>query len=184
MCWTGCTVVYVIRLNFSISSSVSYTEYIYIRPGNHTQHSSGHKNINQWCLTWTKWSTGSATYFYAKLHLLAKGFSVLYYFLTKRGVLPPMPYLNFSYVTKSDIRDSQNREEIIHNPLNHSVSQIKKSICVPSKNPVYVLISTLCFIYQGNNSERADAWGNKEHNHSPCLLHAPNVGLPKSHQIR
>ena len=96
-----------------------------------------------------------------------------------------MLYLNFSYVTKSDIRDSRNREGIILNPLNYSISEIKLSICVPSKNPAYVLISTLSvFIYQGNNSERADAWGNEEHNHSPCLLHAPNVGLPKSHQIR
>lgn len=69
-----------------------------------------------------------------------------------------MQHLNFSYVTKPDIRDSQNREGIIPNQLKHSISQIKLSLCVPSKNPVYVLSSPLSlFIYQGNNSERADA---------------------------
>lgn len=42
----------------------------------------------------------------------------------------------------------------------------------------------LLLVFQGNNSEWADVRGNEEHNHSPGLFHAPNVGLPKSHPIR
>lgn len=37
---------------------------------------------------------------------------------------------------------------------------------------------------QGYNPQRADVRRNQKHNHGASLLHAPNAGLPQSHQIR
>lgn len=46
------------------------------------------------------------------------------------------------------------------------------------------LVHTVFLPLQGYNPERADVRRNQKHNHSASLLHAPNAGLPQSHQIR
>lgn len=69
--------------------------------------------------------------------------------------------------------------EISFGQKHFSLSSPSSCCLSDSASLIFLLLS-----FQGNNSERADARGNEEHNHSSSLFHAPNVGLPKSHQIR
>lgn len=55
---------------------------------------------------------------------------------------------------------------------------------IESFTPSSPLFTPFPFPLQGYNPERADVRRNQKHNHSPSLLHAPNAGLPQSHQIR